>query len=331
MNSIAPQLAASRPHRRLLARIPQETWIAVAAGIGYVLFPKDLGFLTNIFTTAILVVSLSLVLGQAGIATMGQAALFGSGAYAAGLFALHVSPDPLLGLLAGAGVGAIVALLSGAVLLRANGLTLVMLSIAAGQILMEVASKARVVTGGDDGLSGFTMAPVLGLFTFDFEGFTAYFYSLWVLLLVYFLARKIVDSPFGLTCRAIRSDRGRMESMGCNVYLHLLCVYTIGGALAGIGGAVSAQTASVVSLSSLDFNLSAGVLVMLVLGGTRKLPGAIIGTITYMIVHHVVSTANPYHWLFVIGIMLIVIMVTLPGGLIDVLDKTKNLLRRRNA
>lgn len=309
-------------------RLPDELWIA-AAGLGaWALFPDSLGFLTNMLVTCLLVLSLSLVLGQAGIASLGQAALFGAGAYGAGLFALHLSTDPLLGLLAGAAAGALVALFSGAIMLRSKGLTLIMLSIASAQILHEIASKAGSITGGDDGLSGFEVAPILGRFEFDFLGVTGFCYALLALIVAYYLVRKLAASPFGLCCRAIHSDSGRMQALGCHVYGHLLAVFVIGGALAGVAGALSAQTTRVASLNMLDFHLSAAVLVMLILGGTGRLAGALLGTVVYMAIEHVVSTIDPYNWLFAIGVLLVLTTVFLPAGLVELLERGGRLLRQ---
>jgi len=294
--------------------------IATLGLLAFATFPDDLGLLTNILTTSIFALSLNLVLGQAGIASMGHAAMFGVGGYAAGLFAMHVSSSPLMGMAAGGVAGLLIALLSGAILLRAHGLTLVMLTIATAQLLLELANYARGITGGDDGLTGFKVMPLFGQFAFDFTGRTGYFYALGALVIVYFGLRKVVESPFGLTARAIKQDAGRVEALGGRVYAHLLLTYVIGGLVAGIAGAIATQTTKVASLSMLDFHLSAGVLIMVVLGGTSRLAGAILGTVAYMTIHHVAAGLSPHHWLLVIGLLLIFVMVLLPGGLIQLVD-----------
>jgi branched-chain amino acid transport system permease protein len=305
-----------------------EIILTVAGLLAFVLFPQNLGLLTNIAAMSIFALSLNLVLGQAGIATMGQAALYGSGAYVAAWTALYFSKDPIVGLLLGGLAGGLVALLSGAVMLRSTKLTLVMLTIAVAQFLLELANWARGVTGGDDGLSGFSIAPLFGVWEFNFLGRTGYLYALGTLVLVYCLVRILVESPFGLTARAIRQDPGRVQALGGRVYPHLLAVYTIGGLLAGIAGALTAQTSNVANLSMLDFQTSAGVVVMMVLGGRRRLSGAILGTVAYMTIHHVASTLNPHHWLFVIGLMLIFVLVVLPEGLVGIVDRAVLLGRR---
>jgi branched-chain amino acid transport system permease protein len=308
---------------------PVHEILVLACGIAaYWIFPDDLGLLTTIVVGCIFALSLNFVLGQAGIASMGHAALFGAGAYAAGLFALHLSPSPLYGLGVGALAGALVAFISGAILLRAQGLTLVMLTIATSQLLLEVANRLRDVTGGDDGLSGFSVAPLFGTFAFDFIGVTGYFYALALLLLVYASLRILVASPFGLTARAIRQDAGRVAALGGRVYRHKLAVYTIGGVAAGLAGALSAQTTKVASLSMLDFQQSAAVLIMVVLGGTARLEGAIFGTLVFMVIQHFAANVNPQHWLLAIGCMLVFTMLVLPGGLVQLVDRFSDWRKR---
>jgi branched-chain amino acid transport system permease protein len=315
-----PAREAKAKGQFMAAPLP-ECIVLIAGLAAYLALPSDLGLLTNIAANALLALSLSLVLGQAGIGSMGHAALYGAGAYAAGLLALHVNNDPLIGLIGGGLVGLLVALVSGAVLLRSHGLTLVMLTIAAAQLLLELANWARNITGGDDGLTGYTIAPLLGVFEFDFLGRTGYFYSLAVLVFCFFLLRRLVASPFGLTARAIKLDSGRVEALGGKVYPHLLAVYSVGGFFAGIAGALTAQTAKVASLSMLDFSVSSGALIMVVLGGTSRLSGALLGTVAYMLLHHVASNLSPHNWLLVIGLILIGTIAFLPGGLIEVVDR----------
>jgi branched-chain amino acid transport system permease protein len=308
---------------------PQELVIVVVGLSAFFAFPGDLGLLTRIAVTAMFVLSLSLVIGQAGIPTLGQAAFFGAGAYAEGLFALNISSDPLLGVLAGGGIGALLAFASGLIVLRAQGLTLLMMTVAFSQILLQIVNKASGLTGGDNGLSGYTTAPILGLYRFDFYGRTGFLYALAILTICYFLLRMLIRSPFGLTCRGLQADRRRMTAVGCQVQPALLLAYTIGGLVAGIAGAVSAQTAEVVSVASLGFFLSAEALVMLVLGGRKRLAGALVGTSAFMLIHHISADINPSHWLFAIGILLTMTVLIFPGGLIELTDIRAQIKRLR--
>lgn len=285
--------------------------LAIGLAAGWAL-PDQLGLLTRIAITALFVLSLDLVVGIAGLATLGHAALFGVGAYAAGIFALRVHGDPLVGLAVGTGAGALLALASGAFLLRYHGFTFLMLTVAIAQIMLSLAQKARDWTGGDDGLSGFTMAPLLGRFAFDLEGRTAALYALGVLVVGYYLARRVVDSPFGLAVRGIHENRARMAALGTPVTARLLATYTFAGALAGAAGALSAQTNAIVALDSLSFALSAEALVMLILGGAGRLHGALIGAAIFTLLHHTAASINPYHWLFVVGAALMAVVLVPP-------------------
>jgi branched-chain amino acid transport system permease protein len=297
--------------------------VVLALGLAaWWLLPDHLGLLTRIGFTALLVLSLDLVVGVAGLATLGHAALFGVGAYAAGIFALRVNADPLAGLALGIAAGALLAAVSGAFLLRYRGFTFLMLTIAVAQITLSLAQKARDWTGGDDGLSGFSMAPLLGHFAFDLEGKTAALYALAVLVLGLYVARRVVDSPFGLAVRGIHENRARMAALGTPVFARLLAMYTIAGALAGAAGAVSAQTNAIVGLDSLSFAISAEALVMLILGGAGRLHGALIGAVVFTLLHHTAASINPYHWLFVIGGALMLVVLVPP-------QKAWNWLRAR--
>jgi branched-chain amino acid transport system permease protein len=288
--------------------------VVLAVGlVAWTLLPDQAGLLTTIAFTALLVLSLDLVVGVSGLATLGHAALFGVGAYAAAIFALRVHPDPLLGLAVGSFAGALTALVSGAFLLRYNGFTFLMLTVAVAQILLSLANKWRDWTGGDDGLSGFTMAPLLGRFAFDMEGRTAAVYALVVLALGFYVARRAVDSPFGLAVRGIHENRARMAALGTPVFARLLAMYTLAGALAGTAGSLSAQTNAIVGLDSLGFGLSAEALVMLILGGAGRLHGALIGALLFKLLHHTAASINPYHWLFVIGAALMGVVLVRPA------------------
>ncbi len=282
----------------------------------FLLFPYNLAFATRMIVMVIFVLSIDLVLGFAGIATLGQAAMYGAGAYAAGLFAIHVWADPLAGLLVGAGAGAALALVSALVLMRTAGLTLIMLTIAIASICHEIANQARWLTGGADGLRGIRPGPVLGLFEFDFIGTTGYWYAFGVAALVFGLLWRLTRSPFGLSLRGIHESPARMAAIGAPVYWRRVAAYGIGGGIAGIAGAVAAQVTQLVSLESFAFSLSAEALIMLILGGTGRLYGAVIGTLIFMTVHHTAAANDPFNWLFVIGAMVLAVVFFLPMGLI---------------
>ncbi|EJC81137.1 ABC-type branched-chain amino acid transport system, permease component [Rhizobium leguminosarum bv. trifolii WSM2297] len=290
--------------------------ITAIAAIGYFAFPDNLALLTRMMTIALLVLSLDLVTGYCGVATLGHAALFGSGAYAAGILSAHYGiNDPLLMMLAGVAGGAIAGLLCGVIILRAHGLPQLVLSIALINLFHEFANKASSWTGGSDGLSGIAPDPIFGLFEFDLYGHTAFFFGMALLLVVFLLLRLLVRSPFGMLCRAIKQDPLRVRAMGASPKAALIRMYAISGAVAGVGGALNAISTQVVGLDSLSFTQSAEALVMLVLGGTGSLFGALSGTVIFMLFEDYVSAANPFHWLTMVGALLIAVVLFAPKGL----------------
>ena len=281
---------------------------AVGIGAGLAL-PDQFGLLARIAIAGIFVLSLDLIVGYAGLATLGHAALFGTGAYAAGLAALRLTAEPFTGLAIGAGAGAVVAGLSALFLLRYSGFTLLMLTVAVAQIAASLASKWRDWTGGDDGLSGYQIAPILGVWSFDLEGRVAYAYALAMLVACYYLARRLVDSPFGLSLVGIHQSRARMAALGTPVRRRLWTIYLVSGVFAGLAGALSAQTNGIVGLDTLSFTWSAEALVMLILGGAGRLYGGLIGAALFLALHHTASSINPYHWLFVVGLALMLVVL----------------------
>ncbi|MFB9952992.1 branched-chain amino acid ABC transporter permease [Rhizobium puerariae] len=302
--------------------------LIAGASIAFVLFPYDLAFLTRIVIMMILVLSFDLILGYAGIATLGHAAMYGCGAYAAGLVSVHLSPDPLVGLAVGALAGAAISWASGLVLLRTHGMTLIMISIAITMMLQEAASKARWLTGGADGLPGISVSPLLGFFEFDFVGQVAFIYSVCVLIAVFVFCRLFAGSPFGLGLKGIRESASRMRAIGTPVYRRKVTVYVIAGGIAGIAGALAAQITGLVGIEVFNFSLSADVMVMLILGGAGRLYGALVGTLIFMSVHHVAASIDPFNWLFVIGIMLLLVVFVLPSGLTSLPGRVALLFRR---
>lgn len=313
-------VATQVPHKRSIP-FGQEAAgalsIIVLGAIGYFLYPDDLAFLTRLIGIAFLVLSLDLVTGYCGVATLGHAAQFGVGAYAAGIACVRGIADPIALLAIGVFAGTVMGLISGALITRFRGLPQLVLSIAVGQLVAALANKLSWLTGGSDGLSGITPGKVFGIFNFDMYSRTAFLFSLGVLVIVFVLLQRFVRSPFGLMCRGIKDDDLRARMIGVSIYPRLVVMYGVAGAVAGIGGALTAISTGVVGLDSVSFERSAEVLVMLVLGGAGHLWGALAGTIIFMIFEHIVAAANPFHWMTLVGLLLILIVVFAPRGLIE--------------
>lgn len=323
--ALGPHTARARPALRDLGAV---ALIALAGAAGYWLFPDNLSFLTRVISVALLVLSLDLVVGYCGIASLGQAALYGAGAYAAGIACLAGITDPFLMMLIGAAAGSVTGLLMGAVMLRAHGLPQLVLSIAIVQLLHEAANKLSWLTGGSDGLSGMLPAPLFGVFEFDLWGRAAYLFGLGVLIVTFAVLRQLVRSPFGMVCRGLKEDPLRVSALGISAFPVLIRMFAISGAVAGMGGALGAIATQVVGLDSVSFELSANALVMLVLGGLGHLTGALIGAVVFLSIEHVIAALNPFHWMTLVGAILIAIVLFAPRGLSGTLDELARLLRR---
>ncbi len=325
----APRSAAAavelllRRHRlRPLELLP---WLLVAAA--YFAFPGYLALGAQILVNILFALSLDLILGYAGIVTLGHAAFFGVGAYTAGILAAHGWGEPVTGLLAAALVAGLLGLVSGAIILRTRGLALLMLTLVIAIMLQEAANKAGGITGGADGLQDMAVTPILGLFAFDtLYGHVAYIYCAVVLFLCWLVARRIIHSPFGRSLTGIRENEARMHAIGAPVYRRRLTIYTIAAALAGIAGALLAETTQFVALEVLSFARSGEVLIMLILGGVGWLYGAFIGVPLFMIAQDQLQQRYPISWGIGIGVLLIVVVMLLRA---DVLGLRARLGRRR--
>lgn len=280
--------------------------------LSWLLLPGQSLLLNEIAILALFAVSLDLILGYAGIVSLGHAAFFGIGSYAAALFAKLVMPDPWIGMVVAIAVAALFGALCSALILRGSDLTRLMVTLGVASILYELANKLDWLTGGADGLQGVVMGPLrtpLGVFEFDLGGRTAYAYTLFVLIICVLLARRLVHSPFGISLQALRDNRLRAASIGLSVNARLVVVYTVAAAIAGAAGALLAQTTGFASLDVLDFHRSADVLLVLVIGGTGYLYGGIFGAIVFKLLHDVISAWTPQYWNFWLGLFLVVLVL----------------------
>jgi branched-chain amino acid transport system permease protein len=295
-------------------RIEVVFWLSTL--LPFVLTPDYLVLGSQIAVTALFALSLDLILGYAGIISLGHAAFFGFGAYTAGLIAKWGWGEPITGLaIAGAAAGLLGYLMS-FVISRFRHLALIMITLGFGLLLLEAANSASWLTGGADGLQGVRMWPLLGAFKFDLWGVTAYWYALIVLFLLFLVARRITNSPFGLSLRGIRENAVRMRAIGAESRPHIRKIYTISAVMAGVAGAVLTQTTETVSLGVLDFQRSADILVILILGGAGRLYGGLVGAIIYLIARDQFSGINPQYWYFPIGVLLIIVVLFLPNGIL---------------
>ncbi|EGI76296.1 branched-chain amino acid ABC transporter permease [Hylemonella gracilis] len=269
--------------------------------------------INEVAIVALFALSLDLVMGYAGVVSLGHAAFFGMGAYAAALFAKHINPDPVMGLFFGIAVSTVLGALASLSIMRGTSLTLLMVTMGVALILMELANKLDWLTGGADGLQGVIMGPVhvpfVGRFEFDLYGQVAAWYSLAVLFVFFLLSRRFVQSPLGGTLMALRDNRLRAMAIGIPVTARLALIYTIAAGVAGAAGALLAQTTSFASVEVFAFDRSADLVLLVVIGGAGWLYGGVIGAAIFKVLQDWISSITPQYWTFWIGLFLVVLMM----------------------
>jgi len=306
----------NRHHLRLWEPLP---WaLAIAA---YFAFPTYLTFGTEVLVLILFAISLDLALGYAGIITLGHAAFFGAGAYVVGMLSLYTGwTEPITLLLAAGVLSGLLGLISGLVLLRTSGLTLLMLTLSFAALMEELSNQFGEYTGGFDG-KNLNFQPILGLFEFDpLSSKTQYLYALAVLFLMFIVVRSIVYSPFGQSLTGIRENILRMPAVGTPVRKRLMMAYGISAAVAGVAGGLLAQATLFVNQTFLSLDRSATVIIVLILGGHGRLYGAFIGAVAYMVLSHFLSKIYPTAWQLGLGLLLVVIALFARNGILGIGD-----------
>src|ERR1700742_2887146 len=289
-------------------------WLAALACA--FIFPSRYLIMTDIVRLGLFAMSLDLILGYAGIVSLGHAAFFGVIAYGAGLLALHgIITEPVIALLLAGLAAMVLGFVTSFLVIRGVDLTRLMVTLGIALLPEALAERYSSITGGTDGLQGIEMQPILGLFAFDIFGKVGFFYSLAVTFLLFLLARRIVHSPFGLSLRAIRNNALRAAAIGIPVNRRLIAIYTLAAFYAGIAGALFTQTTALASLDVFSFERSADLLLVLVIGGTGYLYGGLIGAVVFRILQEVFSTITPQYWQFWIGAVLVIIVLVGSGRL----------------
>ena len=284
----------------------------LALPAAWLALPGQALLFNEIAILALFALSLDLILGYAGIVSLGHAAFFGIGAYAAALLAKHWNPDPWLGMAAAVGVATALGFFTSFLILRGSDLTRLMVTLGVASILYELANQLDWLTGGADGLQGVTIGALktpFGAFEFDIAGRVAFGYSAVMLVACLLLVRRLVHSPFGFSLQALRDNRLRAESIGVPVNARLVAAYTLGAAIAGVAGALLAQTSGFASLDVFDFHRSAEVLLALVIGGTGYLWGGLFGAIAFKLLRDAISAWTPQYWNFWLGLFLVVLVL----------------------
>ena len=331
MNAVPLAAAQELARRHRLQWWEALPWIAGVAA--FFLFPNYLAFGTQLLIMILFALSLDLVLGYAGIVTLGHAAFFGAGAYTVGMLAQHLGwSEPLSGLAAAALVSGLIGLASGYVLLRTQGLTLLMLTLCTMALLEEAANMGAAYTGGFDGMPGLKFGLLVGQFAFDPLYFRSqYLYALLVLFFCFVLVRLLVYSPFGQSLTGIRENVLRMHAVGAPVRARLVIAYAISAALAGIAGALFTQANAFVNLAVLGLERAAGVLIILILGGYGRLYGAFVGAIVYLLLEHTLAKAYPTAWQLGLGLTLMAVALYARNGILGIAGALRRRLRARGA
>ena len=324
----AARKLAERHHLRWWEALP---WIAGIAA--FFVFPNYLAFGTQVLITILFALSLDLVLGYAGIVTLGHAAFFGAGAYTVGILAQHAGwNEPLSGLVAAALVAGAIGLASGLVLLRTHGLTLLMVTLCTMTLLEQAANMGAAWTGGFDGMPGLSFKKILGLFAFDVLYFrTQYLYALALLFGCFLLVRMLVYSSFGQSLTGVRENLLRMHAVGAPVRARLVLAYTVSAALAGVAGGLFTQTTGYVNLAALGLERAAGVLIVLILGGYGRMYGAFVGAIAYLVLEHLLAKAYPTAWQLGIGITLMMVALYARNGILGLGETLRRRMQRQGA
>jgi branched-chain amino acid transport system permease protein len=274
------------------------------------LFPSRYLIMTDILRLALFTLSLDLILGYAGIVSLGHAAFFGVGAYSAGLLALHgIINEPVIALVVAGSAAMLLGFFTSFLVIRGVDLTRLMVTLGIALLMEALGERFSNITGGTDGLQGIEMQPILGLFAFDMFGKTGFWYCLIVLFLLFLLARRIVHSPFGLSLRAIKNNPLRAAAIGVPVNRRLIAIYTLSAFYAGIAGALFTQTTALASLDVFSFERSADLMLVLVIGGTGYLYGGLIGAVVFKMLQELFQTITPQYWMFWIGLVLVVMVL----------------------
>jgi branched-chain amino acid transport system permease protein len=274
---------------------------------------------TRILILAILAMSLDLLLGFTGIASLGHAAFLGFGAYMTAILAVRyhfgLGWDFWLVVLFGCLLGAATAAVFGLFALRARGVYFLMITLALSQCVWGLAYRWDTLTGGDNGLN-LPGRPVFGAIRLG--NATTYFYLVFVFFALSLLALYLlVESPFGKSLVGIREHEVRMRILGYNTWLHKYIVFIVSGAFGGLAGVLWAHVSSEVSPEDVTLATSVDALLMVVLGGPGTLFGGVLGAAIVVFLREYLSTLVPW-WQYVLGGMYVLAIIYLPDGLLSI-------------
>ncbi len=271
----------------------------------------------------------NLLLGQTGLLSFGHGAFYAAGAYGLGLFSLHVSAHPLLGIAVGMAAAALVALAVGFLCVRSTEVYFAMLTLAFGMMFFALVWNLREVTGGDDGLIGVMREPIeLGLVQIPIARDRHYYFLVLLLFaLSLWVTHRVRSSPFGLVLAGIRENATRTEFAGVPVRRYRLAVFVLSGAFAGLAGALEVLLESGARPFMAHWTHSAEPLLVSLLGGIHTLTGPVVGGLLFVAMREIIQRFTE-EWMLVFGVVLLVIILGFRGG---VVGSVGQLLRARRA
>jgi branched-chain amino acid transport system permease protein len=301
---------------KILRGVPPLAIVVVLFFAPFLIAVYPLQVLTQILIYGILATSLDLLLGYTGLASLGHALYFGFAGYTVGLVAIHVTSNAVAGLCIGAAAGAVSALATGWLAIRSRSVYFIMLTLAFSELAASLATSWSSLTGGDQGLIGIPPATLPNgvtatgvINTVDF-----YWYALVVAVIAYLILRAVTRSSFGLSLIGIRENEQRMRSLGYPTFRYKFIAYIVAGTFAGLGGAMYVQYSDLVAPDYIGFELSALVLVMVMIGGAGTLYGPLLGAVLVVVLQNELS-ARFQQWEMVLGIIFILIVYLMPSGL----------------
>jgi branched-chain amino acid transport system permease protein len=260
----------------------------------------------------------NLLLGRTGLLSFGHGAFYAAGAYGLGFFTLHLSPHPLLGLLAGVLLAMALALIIGFFCVRHTEIYFAMLTLAFGMMIFSLIWNARAITGGDDGLVGIMRGPLsfFGLITLPINRDTQYYFLvLTVFIVSIWVVHRIRVSPFGLALAGIRENSNRAEFAGLSVKNYRLAVFIISGAFAGLAGALETLLESNARPFMAHWSHSAEPVLVSLLGGLQTFSGPLVGSLFFIAMREIIQRFTE-NWMLWFGIVVLIIIMGFRGGVV---------------
>ena len=278
---------------------------------------------TRVLILGLAAMSVNFLLGFTGVLSFGHAAYFGLGAYGAGLSLKYLAPSTPISLLMGMLLGGLAGAILGMLIVRRRGVYFAMVTIAFGQVFYYIAFQWSSLTGGDDGLRGFSRQPLdLGFFSIDIlsNANNFYFFVLFCFAIVVAVMGFILRSPFGRTMLAIRENERRARFLGIPVERHIWIVFTASCFFMGFAGALYALLNNFADPKGLHFSQSGDFVMMAVMGGMRSFWGPLLGAAVFVVLQDYLSSVT-VNWMSFVGLLFVLVVLFFPRGLLGVVRR----------